>query len=554
MVVTNHGSFAYDLLTGNAGLFYPKGSLNTVVFAAGPWIGAKVGGATRLATGEYGQEFVPGPMLNGTFLPDMFQYRNFKIIRGDTTSADYANWPAQDGAPVDSLGHPALLGDVMIWSVFNDADPSSHVNDSGGTAPLGVEVQQSTFAFNRPGPLSRTLFLKFKLLNKGGSPLDSTFVALWSDPDVGGYTDDLVGCDTTLSLGYCYNGTNADLQYGSTPPAVGFALLQGPGVTVSPGVTDTLGMTAFARYMNGTDPVTATEAYNAMSGLNTDGSPVHELDDPFQPITTFQVSGNPVAGTGWLDSSPSDRRLLLVTGPFAFAPGDTQEVVFAICVGQGTDRLSSITDLRIVQASAKAAYGAGFQLEPPTAVSATLLESDVRPDRVHLVGAVPQAATLAATVLRREEWGAWDRLGAATLNAEGKLQYDDATVTPGTRYGYRLVLRESSGEESYVDTWVEVPREGAPLIASLHLRTANPSNGAVRIDFGLPTAGSIGLEVFDIHGRRVATLASGPSMGGWHGMTWDGRDDRGRALASGIYLLRLETPAGAVVRKLAVAR
>ena len=39
MVVTNHGSFAYDLVTGNAGFIYPKGSTKTAVFAAGPWIG-----------------------------------------------------------------------------------------------------------------------------------------------------------------------------------------------------------------------------------------------------------------------------------------------------------------------------------------------------------------------------------------------------------------------------------------------------------------------------------------------------------------------------------
>src|SRR6185295_4878310 len=37
MVVTNHGSLAYDLLTGNAGLIYPRGTLKTAVFAAGLW-------------------------------------------------------------------------------------------------------------------------------------------------------------------------------------------------------------------------------------------------------------------------------------------------------------------------------------------------------------------------------------------------------------------------------------------------------------------------------------------------------------------------------------
>ena len=112
MVVTNHGSYAYDLLTGNAGLIYPKGSTKTAIFAAGPWIGAKVNGETRVAVGEYSQEYTPGPMAGGTFQSDLPRFKSYKIERGNTTSADYLNWPAQDGAPLDSLGnplpHPAL--------------------------------------------------------------------------------------------------------------------------------------------------------------------------------------------------------------------------------------------------------------------------------------------------------------------------------------------------------------------------------------------------------------------------------------------------------------
>src|SRR5882672_7205664 len=104
MVVTNHGSFAYDLLTGNSGLIYPKGSTKTAVFAAGPWIGAKVGSQVRVAVGEYSQEFTPGPMAGGTFQTDGPRFKNYKIVRGNTTDADYVNWPVDQGAPLDSLG------------------------------------------------------------------------------------------------------------------------------------------------------------------------------------------------------------------------------------------------------------------------------------------------------------------------------------------------------------------------------------------------------------------------------------------------------------------
>src|SRR6266446_6090358 len=297
MVVTNHGSFAYDLITGNAGLIYPKGSTKTAVFAAGPWIGAKVGGLVRVAVGEYAQEFVPGPMLNGTFQPDQPAFKSYKIERGNTTSPDYLNWPVSQGAPLDKDGKPLLLGDATIWSVYNDADVSQHVVQ--GTEPLGVEIQQTTFAFNRPGPLGNAIFLVFKIINRSNYTLDDTYFSLWSDPDLGGFTDDLVGYDMTLGMGYCYNATNSDAVYGAMPPAVGYCLLRGPIVSLSC-ESDTLGTTSFIKYINGTDPRTADEVYNYLQGLHADGTPIYVEDNPALGTTTFQVSGDPVTVTGWL--------------------------------------------------------------------------------------------------------------------------------------------------------------------------------------------------------------------------------------------------------------
>jgi hypothetical protein len=376
MIVTNHGSFAEDLHSQAAGFFYPKGSTKTAVFAAGPWIGARVNGQVRVAVGEYSQEYTPGPMANGTFQPDNPRFRNYKIFRGNTTSADYLNWPVDQGAPVDSLGKPALLGDVMIWSVYNDADPTTHTNNAGSTNPLGVEIQQSTFAFNRSGPLGNIIFLRFKLLNKGGNQLDSMYVSAWSDPDLGGATDDLVGCDTTASLGYVYNATNSDQLYGSTPPTVGYDFFRGPIVpTGAPGVFDTLGMASFNKYINGTDPQSSGETYNFMQGLNADGTPI------INPVTSlpthFQVSGDPVANTGWLDTSPADRRLQLSTGPFTMAPGDSQEITIAIIVGQGTSNLSSITALKDEDDKAQIVFDLNFDIpEPPPSPTVYVQELD----------------------------------------------------------------------------------------------------------------------------------------------------------------------------------
>jgi len=447
MVVTNHGSFAYDLLTGNAGLIYPKGSTKTAVFAAGPWIGAKVNGQVRVAVGEYSQEFVPGPMANGTFQTDNARFKNYKIVRGNTTSADYLNWPVDQGAPVDSLGKPALLGDAMIWSVYNDADPSAHTNTAGSTAPLGVEIQQSTFAFNRSGALGNIIFVRFKLLNKGGNQLDSMYVSAWSDPDLGGATDDLVGCDTTRSLGYVYNATNADQLYGATPPAVGYDFFRGPIIpSATPGVFDTLGMASFNKYINGTDPKSSGETYNFMQGLNADGSPI--INQVTLQPTRFQVSGDPVAGTGWLDTSPADRRLQLSTGPFSMAPGDSQEITIAIIVGQGTDRLSSITDMKNKDDQAQVVFDLNFDIpEPPP--SPTVFVQDLN-NKVRLI---------------------WDQASVGTHSANAILGQDFVFQ------GFRVWQLPSQG--GFSDAKVIATFDEADAFGSLYADQFNSQAGAV---------------------------------------------------------------------------
>jgi len=73
----------------------------------------------------------------------------------------------------------------------------------------------------------------------------------------------------------------------------------------------------------------------------------------------------------------------------------------------------------------------------------------------------------------------------------------------------------------------------------------NPFNPATRIDFTLAAPGEARLELFDAAGRRVRVLAAGPRAAGPQSLRFDGRDDRGAPLPSGVYLVRLS--AGAVV-------
>jgi hypothetical protein len=363
MFVTNEGSYGLNQSTGNAGLIYPKGTENTALFAAGIWIGAKVNGDIRVRVAEYADTYVPGPIFTSTTWGDPADttYHVYKINAGDNAenNPNYKNWPVGDGAPTTPDGKPLLLGDQTLWSVYNDLNPVASTNNAATVAPLGVEIQQTTFGFNRTGALGNVVFVSFKIINKGANTLEDTYVSLWSDPDLGGSADDVVGCDTTLSLGYCYNATNNDVNYGSSPPAIGFDFFQGP-------IGDDgnrLGMVSFNKYINGTDAAAPQESYNYMQGLSKTGEPV--VDPTTGKVTRYQVPGDPVAGTGWLDNNPADRRMMLSSGPFTMAPGDTQVVVGAIIVGQGKDRLTSVTALKFNDFFAQTAFDANFDLPSP---------------------------------------------------------------------------------------------------------------------------------------------------------------------------------------------
>lgn len=85
---------------------------------------------------------------------------------------------------------------------------------------------------------------------------------------------------------------------------------------------------------------------------------------------------------------------------------------------------------------------------------------------------------------------------------------------------------------------------------------ATPRAGAPGADirFTIPAAGRISLDVFDVGGRRVRTVDEGLREAGAHATVWDGRDEAGRGVASGVYFARLATDAGSSTRKLVLSR
>ena len=94
-----------------------------------------------------------------------------------------------------------------------------------------------------------------------------------------------------------------------------------------------------------------------------------------------------------------------------------------------------------------------------------------------------------------------------------------------------------------------------PVLATfLGANYPNPFHGSTSIPLGLKTAGVTKLAVFDVAGRLVKTLIDGPMEAGSRVVEWDGRDDGGRSVASGFYVIRLTAPDDVRTRSVKIVR
>ena len=113
--------------------------------------------------------------------------------------------------------------------------------------------------------------------------------------------------------------------------------------------------------------------------------------------------------------------------------------------------------------------------------------------------------------------------------------------------------QENSGIQSF--RLVQGLRKGTisdnlPSRFCLYQNFPNPFNSSTTIQFDLPKAGAVKIEVFNILGQRVKTLINDYKSPGHHLVVWNGENESGDAIASGIYLYRIETTNNSDVKKL----
>ena len=125
--------------------------------------------------------------------------------------------------------------------------------------------------------------------------------------------------------------------------------------------------------------------------------------------------------------------------------------------------------------------------------------------------------------------------------------YTDTDVTIGETYYYMVKAVDANGNVSegtnVVNTSiVSVDDERAlPTAFGLSQNYPNPFNPTTSIEFALPEASQVTLEIYNLLGQKVRTLVNGFQQAGYITTSWDGMDQNGREVSSGTYIYRLQT-------------
>jgi hypothetical protein len=85
------------------------------------------------------------------------------------------------------------------------------------------------------------------------------------------------------------------------------------------------------------------------------------------------------------------------------------------------------------------------------------------------------------------------------------------------------------------------PEMAIPTKFALHQNSPNPFNPTTRVAFDMPAAGDVEITVFNVLGQRVTDLVNGYREAGSYEVIWDGKDDAGQSVASGVYFYRIKT-------------
>ncbi|MEE9457601.1 MAG: T9SS type A sorting domain-containing protein [bacterium] len=363
--------------------------------------------------------------------------------------------------------------------------------DAKEEGPIGLVVEQHGMQWSGAANDDYVIFQTY-VLNKSGRRLTDEFICLYYDFDIGGETssdDDYVRIDYGRKMPYMHDD---DPKH----PYVGLRVLDGKPHTM--GVPDIM-----------SDPSTDAKKWALMT------------------------SGK------WIEQKePFDWRVCLSSGPHVSAKNEQLRFAFAVVAG---------ANLAELQANADAAYNKYWEIF----TSVEDFSARALPGAVELSW-VPNINYAGFNLYRAEanDPTTEAKINSRPITGRKPFKYVDSTVTADTTYDYTLeAVNLNGGKERYGPIRVKGEGKTKPLSFRLAQNFPNPARETTTIAFTLAEAGDVTLEVFDLSGRKVATVAEGHRRVGENEATLDAS-----TLAAGVYIYRLRAGDKVAAKRLAVVK
>jgi hypothetical protein len=399
----------------------------STIYTAGLWIGAVDGGGNqKLAAMGYrssgSADFSPGPLnTDGTTTGDNCSLWDRLFLIKGTEVADFlanppanaaelrsqfptiAGWPsrgnphfqavlgyslpdanlapffdADDSGTYDPMngdypfvkvqGQAGFVPTEFVFCVYNDQKGGGPHTSSGGQ-PLQIEVQQMVWAFDFAGSkaIKNTIFTSHRIINKSVEHLDSCYVGIWADLDLGCYADDYAGCDTTRGTFYAYNTDALDGSAGTTCTGGGATFGSNPPVQSVTYLNKRMDkFAAIGSQPIPTFPVNASGYYSMLTGSWPDGSSWTDAQTGYGPgnPVNYLFPSEPANANGWsmctAGLASADQKVISSHKVGKFLVGQVEEINMAWTVHPNPSHPCDLGTMKSDVDDIKAYYDLGF--------------------------------------------------------------------------------------------------------------------------------------------------------------------------------------------------
>jgi hypothetical protein len=284
----------------------------------------------------------------------------------------------------------------------------------------------------------------------------------------------------------------------------------------------------------------------------------------------FAFSNQPSATSACVSTNPDFSVSVAGTGPFSYewhrngvpvhaGVNPSASTATLVLPGVTVDQAGSYTVKVTNPCGIRTSEGAVLMVTSPPTISAHPGPVSISPPEMAPVSVAANGIGLEYQWQIETAPGVWEDLSSKSLDLpcggtavtdvdnESSVQIGISPCPGVNQYQVRAVVSNNCGSATSNEATITVgspggvPGNAAGATELLSMPTPNPTRGSTILAYTLSAPSPVRLEIFDAAGRLVRILVAGEQAAGWYQPVWQGTDESGRSVLSGIYFARLRT-------------